>query len=65
MTFSFAKDEHLIYASVMGSRENGVATCKEQCWTLQKWASLGFAKPPFKFEDATPITSTDHMITQS
>jgi hypothetical protein len=49
MTFSFAKDEHLIYASIMGSRENGGATCKEKCWTLQKsrpltlWASLGFA----------------------
>jgi hypothetical protein len=48
MTFSFAKDEHLIYASNMGSRENGGATCKKQCWNLQKsrpltlWASLGF-----------------------
>jgi len=49
MTFSFAKDEHLIYASNMGLRENGGATCKEQCWTVQKsrpltlWASLDFA----------------------
>jgi hypothetical protein len=45
MTFSFAKDEHLIYASVMGSRENGGATGKDNVGPFKNGQALALLNP--------------------